>query len=108
MRPATAEPLAIAASSLAFFCSLLTFSRGLMVGLLASLALYAWISRVPLKRVAVAAGAAVVLFGVLALAAAEFSVVIEDREIEVAEIVESRLSDVTVTRGWRDTSKPRD
>jgi O-antigen ligase len=85
------------ASALAFLCSLLTFSRGLVIGLSASLTLYAYVCRVPLKRVVFVAGAAFLLFGVLALIASGLSVVIEDREIEIAEIMESRLSDVNVT-----------
>jgi O-antigen ligase len=85
-----------AASALAFLSSLLTFSRGLVVGLFAGLVLYAWISRVPLKRVTIAASATVVAFAILTFAAAELPVVIDDREIEIKETVQSRLSDVTI------------
>jgi O-antigen ligase len=90
------RPWLIAASWLAFLSSLLTFSRGMMVGLFAALALYAWLARVPIKRVATVTGATVVLSSLLVFATAEFSVVIEDREIPIRETVESRLSDVNV------------
>jgi O-antigen ligase len=95
-----------AASFLAFFSSLLTFSRGLMLGLLASLALYAWLSRTPFRRVAALGGVAAVLLGVLAFAATELTVRVGEREIDAAELVESRLSDANVAtrlEGYAET-----
>jgi len=95
----------LAASWLAFLCSLLTLSRGLMVGLCASLVLFVWIGRVPLRRVAGVAGATAAVFAVLAFTAAELSVEIQDQEIAIMETVESRLTDVTVIarlEGYRE------
>jgi len=91
--------LLFVASALAFVSSTLTLSRGLMAALLISLSLYALISRVPPRRIASIAVSGAVLAGLLALAlgASEISVVLDDREINIADIVESRLSDVNLT-----------
>lgn len=98
--------LAAAASGVAFTASLLTFSRGLALGLFISFGVYAILARLPLRRFAfpaMALAAALVLLGPVAIG---LTIALDDREIALADILASRLSDANVAArlaGYRDT-----
>jgi O-antigen ligase len=81
---------------LAFTASILTFSRGLLAGLALSLAVYALVSRIRLSQLLLSVSAVALTFLVIAWLASGTSVSVGEREIEFAEIMESRLSAANV------------
>jgi O-antigen ligase len=100
------DRLAAASSAVAFAASVLTFSRGLWIGLVLSLALYCIVTRVAVVRVALVIATATVLGGLFALFAQDSAVTAAGREIEFSEIVEERLSAANVEarlQGYAET-----
>jgi O-antigen ligase len=83
--------LLLAISGLAFLACILTFSRGLIVGLLIGFGVYSIIARVSRKRLVVLGIALVIGAFLSGLIARELSIRL-DREIELADMVASRLS----------------
>jgi O-antigen ligase len=83
-------------SVIAFIASVLTLSRGLLVGLILSLAVYALLSRMRLGQLLLSIGAVTFVFVILAWLASGVSISVGERDIDVPDIVESRLSAVNV------------
>jgi O-antigen ligase len=95
-----------AVSALAFIASVLTFSRGLMGGLLIALIGYAILARLSIWRLTLAATAVALGTVVAWFLAKDVLIDVEDRQIDLADIVANRLSEANVEsrlEGYRET-----
>ena len=81
------------ASALAFIASIFTFSRGLIAGLLIALASYALLARVSIARIVLAGFVTSIAIGLGWMLLQSASIDLEDRRIDIGDIVESRLSE---------------
>jgi O-antigen ligase len=83
-------------SFVAFCASALTFSRGLALGLLVGLFAYAMLSRASMKYLLLVGLVVASASLVFALVIRGHSIDLEDRELQFADIVASRLSEVNI------------
>jgi O-antigen ligase len=95
----------VALAGLAFLASVLTFSRGLLAGLVLSLIAYAALSRIGMGQLLVPVGMSVLVLSVIVWVAGDVSISVGERDIELVSIVESRLSEANIEarlEGYRD------
>lgn len=83
-------------SAIGFVSAALTVSRGLLAGLVIAASAYALVEGVRLRAVVITVATVTVALGATLFALSETSIEVEGRELDMAQIVQSRLSEENV------------